>query len=225
MTPAVSARCVGGIVETAAPRTHSDEDGFTLVELMVAIGVTLALLALLPVVIQAITDTASFSQGTSAGSAQATNAIEQLKSRVESASQVCLPTSMTTVGPTVSSGFGVRVQTFAFGKAQWDQWIVDTTTHTLQEQDWSTNWVPGDAVPAWNTVASFVVNSSTVPFSLPTAAAGSPQSLAIDLQVTETFGHRAQAVEFKSVIPAYATPYTSSPPVSCATASTQEGWT
>jgi prepilin-type N-terminal cleavage/methylation domain-containing protein len=225
MTPAATAsRSRGGDRTTRLPHARGDR-GFTLIEIVVAIGVTLTLLALVPVVIQAVSDAAAFSQGTSAGGAQSINAIEQLESRVESASQICLPTSMTTVGPNVSAGFGLRVQTIAFGKSLWDQWIVNTSSDTLQEQDWSTTWVSGDAVPAWTTVATNVINSSTVPFSLPTVSSGSPQTLSMDLQVTETYAHKSQAVEFKAVIAAFSTPYTSSPPVACSTASTQEGWT
>lgn len=215
-----------------AARTSSDlavrrrgERGFSLVELMVAIGVTLVLLAIVPRALTAITDANAYSQGTSAAAFQARNAVQQLTYRVQSAKQICLPTQLTTAGPTVAAGFAVRVETLAFGKDQWDQWIVDTGTHQLEEQDWSPTWVSGNAVPAWNTVATMVVNSATAPFSLPTVATGSPQTLSVDLQVTETFGHTTQTAELKTTLPAFNTPYTSSPTVTCATAHTQEGWT
>ena len=200
-------------------------EGFTLVELMVAITITIVLLAMVPFVIQAVSDSAAYSQGTAAASTQARTAFQEMQNRVQSASQVCLPTQMTTVGPTVTAGFGLRIMTYAFGKSQWDQWIVNTSTHTLQEQEWPSNWVNGNAVPAWNTVATGVVNSSTVPFSLPTVSTGSPQTLAADLQLQTSYGHTKQSAEFKATMAALDTPYTSNPTVVCATASTQEGWT
>jgi hypothetical protein len=192
---------------------------------MVALSVTMILLAVVPRVIQSVSDAAAHSQGTSAGAVQARTAVQQLEYRVQSASQICLPTSMTTLGPTVTSGFGLRVLTYAFGKATWDQWTLNTSTHLLQEQDWSPTWTTGNAVPAWNTVAQTIVNSTTVPFSLPTVTTGSPQTLSLDLQVKETYGNKSQTVELKGTVAAFDTPYSSNPTVTCATASTQEGWT
>ena len=212
-------------VRSVRRRIQSNSDGFTLIELGMAMTVTLILLLMVPVAIQAVSDAGAYSQGTAAGAAQARTAIEDLQSRVESASQICLPTQMTTAGPTVTSGFAVRVLTSAFGTTQWDQWMLNTSTHVLQEQTWPTNWVTGNPVPQWIPISSAIVNSSTVPFALPAVATGSPQQLTVDLQTTENYGNKAQSVELKSSISAFDTPYSSSPPVSCATAVTQEGWT
>ncbi|MDR3649833.1 MAG: prepilin-type N-terminal cleavage/methylation domain-containing protein, partial [Acidimicrobiales bacterium] len=200
-----------GSLHCHAPRKRSDDDGFTLIELMVAITITLSLLALVPTVMQAVTHGADYAQGTSAGAAQALTLVQELESRVESASQICLPTQMTTVGPTVTAGFGVRVLTSAYGKSLWDQWIVDTATHTLQVQQWPTTWVVGNAVPPWVTIGNSIVNSSTVPFALPTVVTGSPQTLTVDLQMKETEGNESQNIEFKSSVTAFDTPYSSSP--------------
>ncbi len=204
---------------------HAGSDGFTLIELAMAMTVTLILLFMVPVAIKAVTDSSAYTQGTAAGSAQVRTALEDLQSRVESASQICLPTQMTSAGPTVASGFAVRVLSGAFGTTQWDQWMVNTTTHVLSEQTWPTNWVVGDAVPQWIPIASKIVNSSTAPFSLPTVTTGSPQELALDLQAMETYSNTSQSVALKGSISAFDTPYSSSPTVSCATAVTQEGWT
>jgi prepilin-type N-terminal cleavage/methylation domain-containing protein len=203
---------------------HRGSDGFTLIELMMAMTVTLILLLMVPVAIKGVTDASAYSQGTVTGSAQVRTAIENLQSRVESASQICLPTQMTTAGPTVTSGFAVRVLSGAFGKTQWDQWMLNTTTHVLSEQTWPTNWVVGNAVPQWIPIASAIVNSSTVPFSLPTVTTGSPQELAFNLQAKETYSNTSQSIALKGSISAFDTPYSSSPTVSCATAVTQEGW-
>ena len=210
---------------TFTDASHPHDDGFTLIELAVAMTITLVLLAMIPLVIEAASDATAYSQGLSAGAAQARTAVQEMTLRVESASQVCLPTQMTTVGPTVTSGFGIRVLSNAFGKTQWDQWMLNSTTHVLLEQDWPTTWVTGNAVPPWNPIAQAIVNSTTVPFSLPSGTTGSPQTLALDLQVTESYGNKTQGVELKTSIAAFDTPYSSSPPVTCPTAATQEGWT
>jgi len=197
----------------------------TLIELALALAVTMTLMSVVPRVIVAVSDAASYAQGTAAGSVQARQAVMDLGYRVQSASQVCLPTSMTTLGPTVTSGFAVRVLTDAFGKSTWDQWMVDVSTHVLQKQEWPSTWTTGNAVPPWVPVAQKVVNSTTAPFALPTVTTGSPQTLTVDIQVAESYNHRAQTAELKASIAAFDTPYSSNPAVSCATASTQQGWT
>jgi len=216
-----------GVVPLRPPhaRSRPDDAGFTLIELMVAITITLVLLALVPTVMESVSHGAAYSQGVAAGASQALTLVQELESRVESASQICLPTQLTTAGPTVSAGFAVRVLTSAFGQPSWDQWMLNASTHVLQEQQWSTTWVTGNAVPPWITIGTSIVNSSTVPFALPTVVTGSPQTLTVDLQTKETEGTQSQSIEFKSSVTAFDTPYSSSPPVSCATAATQEGWT
>jgi hypothetical protein len=144
---------------------------------------------------------------------------------VESASQICLATQLTTVGPSVTSGFAVRVLSSAFGVSLWVQWWLNTSTHALEKQEWPVTWTTGNAVPQWTTVAKGIVNSTTVPFSLPSVATGSPQTLVVDLQAHQSVANKSQAAELKSSISALDTPYSSNPPVTCATAATQEGWT
>lgn len=225
LVPMIRHRVDGARPPTSHTRIPSDNDGFTLIELAMAMTVTLILLLMVPIAIQAVNDASAYSQGTAAGAVQARTAVENLESRLESASQVCLPTQMTTAGPTVTSGFAVRVLSGAFGTTQWIQWMLNTSTHVLQEQTWPTNWVVGNTVPPWIPISSTITNSATVPFALPAVATGSPQKLTVDLQTTEKFGNKTQAVELKTSISTFDTPYSSSPPVSCATAVTQEGWT
>ena len=63
------------------------DDGFTLIELMVAITITLVLLGIVPRVLEATTHGADYAQGTSAAAAQALTLVQELESRVESASR------------------------------------------------------------------------------------------------------------------------------------------
>ena len=212
-------------VRSPDSRIRHDEDGFSLIELIVAMGIALLLLTIVPIVIQSVSDANSYSQGVTAGSTGLANAVQELEPRVQSASQICLPTQLTTAGPSVTSGYGMRVLSEAFGQTTWDQWWLNTSTHVLSVQQWPSNWVAGNSVPQWLPIAQSVVNSSTPPFSLPTVPTGSPQTLSLDLQAHGGYGNRLQTVEFKSSIAAFDTPYSSNPPVSCATAATQEGWT
>ncbi len=156
-----------GVVPLRTPhaRTRPGDDGFTLIELMVAITITLVLLAMVPTVMESVSHGAAYSQGVAAGAGQALTLVQELESRVESASQICLPTQLTTAGPTVSAGFAVRVLTSAFGQPSWDQWMLNTSTHVLEEQQWSTTWMTGNAVPPWITIGNSIVNSSTAPFA------------------------------------------------------------
>ncbi len=176
--------------------------------------ITLIVIALIPPVLSTVTNSTSASEGITAGSAQARIALENIVVQVGSASEICLPTTLTTTGPTVTSGFAVRVLSLAFNKSQWDQWML-TSSHVLEEQEWPTTWTTGNPVPPWVPVAQPVVNSSVPPFALPTLSAGSPQSLSITLYVTETQRHSSEKILIKSTVAALNTPYTATS--TCAT--------
>lgn len=184
-----------------------DMAGFTLVEMLVTMVITMTVFALIPPILSTVTSSTTSSEGVTAGSAQARIAMENIVVQVGSASEICLPTTLTTTGPTVSSGFAGRVLSLAFGKSQWDQWMV-TSGHVLEEQEWPPSWTIADPVPPWVPVAKPVVNSSVAPFVLPTPSAGSPQSLSITLYVTESQCHQSEQTLFKSTVAALNTPYT-----------------
>jgi Tfp pilus assembly protein PilV len=181
--------------------------GFTLVEMLVSMVITMVVFALLPPMLATVMGSTSASRGVAAGTSQARIAVESMVVQVGSASQICLPTTLTLTGPTVASGFAVRVLSLAFGKSQWDQWMV-TSTHLLEEQEWPTTWTTASPVPPWVIVAQPVVNASSAPpFGLPTLVAGSPQSLSIVFYVTEKQGHESEQVLIKSTVAALNTPY------------------
>ena len=54
---------------------------------------------------------------------------------------------------------------------------------------------------------------------------GLAANLSVHFQVTESYGNKSQTSELKTTFSAFNTPYTSNPPVACATAPTQESWT
>ena len=90
---------------------------------------------------------------------------------------------------------------------------------------WPVTWTSGNAVPQWIPVASGIVNLSTVPFGLPTAVTGSPQSLTVSLHAWATTSNKTHTAQLTTTISALDTPYNSNPTVTCSTAATQEGWT
>jgi len=190
-------------------RSHPpDSAGFTLVEMLVTMVIVLIVVALIPPIFETVSRSTTTSEGISAGSAQARIAVQNIAVEVGSASEICLPTTLTLTGPTVTSGFAVRVLSLAFNKSEWVQWWLNTSTHVLEEQQWPTTWTTSQAVPPWVPVAQPVVNSTVPPFSLPSLTAGSPQSLAIALYVAEAQGRTSQQVLIKSTVAALNTPYT-----------------
>jgi len=186
------------------------DGGFTIVELLISLLLTGLLLTLVPPLLSTVLSSTSTDEGIAAGAGQARIAIENINLEVGSASEICLPTSLTVTGPVVSSGFAVRVLTYAFGTGgeQWVQWYLDTTTGTLQEQRWQQDWLPTDPPSPWETVATGVTTAgSSPPFSLPTAVQGSPQSLAVELSVSESRGRETVSVPIHFTVAGLDTPY------------------
>jgi len=78
--------------ELSPLRPRNDESGFTLIEMVVAMALTLIVLLLLPAILSTTTTATSTSEGTTTGAEDAQLAIQNLDAQVASASQVCLPT-------------------------------------------------------------------------------------------------------------------------------------
>ncbi|HEV8063553.1 MAG TPA: hypothetical protein VGP46_01920 [Acidimicrobiales bacterium] len=192
------------------PRRLADA-GFTLAEVVVTMLVSMIMVGLVTPIFETMVVASTTSQSINSATAQARLAVDNLGALVGSGAEICLPTSMTTAGPTVAAGFAVRVESLAFGRTQWDQWMLNGATHQLQEQTWPTTWTTGNAVPPWVVVANSVTNT-TAPFSLPTTAAGALQTLGVNLVVTSGTARGAQTVAIQSTIAAMDTPYSATPP-------------
>ena len=207
----------------ARRRNRDDSSGFTLIELVVAMAITLLVMSAVPSIIEAMTTASSTAEGTAIASEQAQLATDNLDSQVASASQVCLPTQLTNpaspgVPMTVSPGFALRIEQVTSSTTdQWKQWVVNTASGLMQEE----TYTPGAAGGGWVTVAKTIYNSTVVPFTEPTAAAGSPQELLIDLQVSEHPGRLSQKLTIKSAVSAFSTPYTLSPTPVCSSTSAE----
>jgi prepilin-type N-terminal cleavage/methylation domain-containing protein len=194
----------------------ADQSGFSLVELCVAMALTALVMSVVPSVLETVTTASTTSEGTSIGSEQADLAIQNLDRQVASASQVCLPTEVTT-SQTVTSGWALRIyQVEPSGVSQWEQWVVDPSAGIMKEE----TFTPGGAGDGWVTVAHTIYNTTIAPFQEPTAAAGSPQEVLIDLQVSEQPGRYPQTLEIKSAVSAFSTPYSDALPTECASDAT-----
>lgn len=194
-------------------RHRRSEAGFSLIELIVGMAITILVMSAVPALLQTVNTASSSAQGASIGSEQATLAIQNLDQQVTSASQVCLPTEVTTAPETVSAGFALRIeQVEPTGVQQWKQWVVNSTTGLMQEE----SFTAGGAGNGWVTVAKTIYNpTSNPPFQMPTAATGSPQEVLIDLEVSEQPGRLTQRLEIKSAVSAFSTPYSPSLPTEC----------
>ena len=184
-----------------------DDQGFTLVELIVTMFVSLLVMALVLPVIQASVASTTTTRNQTSASAAARVAIENLQAQAASAIQLCLPTQLVAAGSTITSGFALREnQTTGPGTSRWEQWTIIGSN--LEEEQFT----PG-GTGNWEPVATGIANTTIAPFTLPQSAPGSPQQLAIDLQVGS-----APTVELQASAAGFDTPYTLAPATPCSTA-------
>jgi hypothetical protein len=160
-------------VRSARARLVADGDrGVTLVELMVTILLTTILLGVVIAPLIIVTHVTGSTVSTSQATASARAAFQDMSAGVTSASQICLPTQLTST-QTATVGDAVRVKTNVFGTVKWEQWWVNPSTNQLLAQSWTT------AVPSptsWRTVANNVSSVSPPPTPPPTPFAISPTS-------------------------------------------------
>lgn len=188
-----------------------DDGGFSLIELLVGLALTALMMSVVPSLFDTVTTASTTAQGTSIGSEQADLAIQNLDRQVASASQVCIPSQVTSSESATTetydgnpAGWALRVyQVEPSGVSQWEQWVVDPTAGVMREE----TFTPGGAGNGWETVAHTLYNTTIPPFQEPPAAAGSPQEILIDLQVSEQPGRLRQTLEMKSAVSAFSTPY------------------
>ena len=95
--------------------------------------------------------------------------------------------------------------------------MVNTASGLMQEE----MYTPGCCWRRVGNGGEDIYNSTVAPFTEPTAAAGSPQELLIDLQVSEHPGRLSQKLTIKSAVSAFSTPYTLSPTPVCSSTSAE----
>lgn len=193
------------------------EDGFTVAELAVGMLLLSIVMAIALPILTSVSSSTAEATGNAAGSASANLAMESLSWQIGSASEICLPTTLTQTGLTVAPGFAVRALSESYGTTRWDQWMVNPTTKMLQEQIWSPTWTTSQAVPPWVNVTGPILNATTDPPFAPVAvASGAPQSLTVHLVVADSKASDARTVSLRGTIVALDTPYApANPPQLC----------
>jgi prepilin-type N-terminal cleavage/methylation domain-containing protein len=189
-------------------RARSDRDaGLTLVELLVTMALMAIVVALLPSLISTVFSSTSATRAIDANSAAARTALQGIELEVGSASELCLPTSLTATGPDVASGSAVRVLTDAFGTEHYEQWWL-AGNGVLESQTWPATWVSGDAPGPVVAVASGIsVPAGSSAFTVEPGSSGSPSALVIDFVVSSSSGQAHDSATVNGTVAALDTPY------------------
>ena len=157
-----------------ARRTADGDSGVTLIELTVTMLLTTILLGVLIAPLITLTHVTGSTAATSQATASARTAVQDMSAAVTSASQICLPTQLTST-QTATLGSAVRVKTNVFGavNGKWEQWWVKPLTHQLLAQSWTTT---APSPTSWRTVANNVSSVSAPRSPPPTPFTISPTS-------------------------------------------------
>jgi Tfp pilus assembly protein PilV len=146
--------------------------GFTLVETMVTMLLTIIVLGAVIAPLITLTNVTGNTESTSQATASARAAIEDMSAAITSASQICLPAQLTST-QTATLGTAVRVKTNVFGTAEWEQWWINPSTNELKAQSWTT---AQPSPTSWRTVANNVAPVSSPPTPAPAPFTISPTS-------------------------------------------------
>jgi len=135
---------------------------------------TTILLGVLIAPLITLTHVTGSTAATSQATASARTAVQDMSAAVTSASQICLPTQLTST-QTATLGSAVRVKTNVFGavNGKWEQWWVNPSTNQLLAQSWTTT---APSPTSWRTVANNVSSVSAPPSPPPTLFTITPTS-------------------------------------------------
>ena len=166
-----SAAGLGKKMRVRRSASYNRDGGYTLMELMVAMLLTSILLAVTIAPLISVTDVTSSTESASQATASARATFQDMTAGVTSASEICLPTQVTST-QTAIPGNAVRVKTHVFGSDEWEQWWVDPSTNRLLAQSWPTTGIPSPT--AWRTVANNVapVSPPPTPFTISPTSGG-----------------------------------------------------
>lgn len=137
--------------------------GLTLVELLVTMLLSAILLGIVATPFLTVTTVSRSAVSSSQAAASARAAFADMSASIASASEICLPTQLTST-QTTALGNAVRVKTDVYGTSAWEQWWLDPSTGQLLAQ----RWVGSTPPSSWRTVASQVspTSSATPPFTI-----------------------------------------------------------
>lgn len=156
------------------------EHGYTLVEMLIAATIALVVLGLVMVSLPLMVNITDNNLALHNANEKVYLAVDQLERQVEAANVIFNPaTEGENAGPTISSGFSLRLYSSSTGTDRCDQWRV---TATMQLED--RFWTPGipSTLTSWVTVATGIENSSsTPPFALAATSAYGDRMLNVHL--------------------------------------------
>ena len=173
-----------GLQSARARQVETGDGGVTLVELMVAMLLTTILLGVVIAPLVVLTNVTGSTVSDSQATASARAAVQDMTAGVTSASQICLPTQLTST-QTASPGTAVRIKTNVFGTVKWEQWWLNPSTNQLLAQIW-TSKPPSPS--SWRTVASNVTPAIAPPTPPPAPFSITPNAGGISTTGTLAVG-------------------------------------
>jgi len=164
-------------------RARTREDGFSLVEILVAMGVATIVLALVAASMSVDLKSSNSSVAVNRENQLANIALLQIQHQATAADLIFNPaTEGTKAGNGIPKGFSLRILTVTSSGTTCEQWRVVTTKLELR------SWPNGQAsqVSAWRTVITGVANPATrPPFTLDSTPAYDNRILNVDLEVRD----------------------------------------
>lgn len=174
-----------GRTRVARHRATTGDDGFTLVEFIVAMGIFAGLLAIFATAVSSFASTTVRINRTADQSAHARTAFNLLDKQVRAATAINPPGANT-----ANVNWYVEFQQVALLPNTCTQWVLRTDTHTLAMRTWVSGPTTAQTPTPWRTIATDVVNYSTpsttatnvAPFTFTAATAGlEKQQLSVNL--------------------------------------------
>ena len=157
-----------------------DDSGFTLVEMIVAMGIFAVLLAIFSTAVQSFSKSTVRTLRTSDQTTQARTVFDLFDKQVRAASAISIPAAS-------GGDWYVEYLDDTGALSTCSQWVVRTTTHLIATRKWT---VGATTAPAWHTVATNVANTSTQPpFALiASTSIVTRQRLSVTLRYQQTGG-------------------------------------
>lgn len=190
-------------------RTCGGDSGFTLVELLVAMTILIAVLAVVFTLLTAMSRQTADNMARAYQTNQINLGLAQIDRQVRSGNVISDPSLETLANSGVPANYSLRIYTQTNGTNRCAQWRVifppGQPRGQLQFRSWQPDWATSGVVSPWQVVANGLVapsSASDAPFQRVAAAAGSKaQSVQVTLWV-KAVGLRSAAAPtaIKSVL-------------------------
>ncbi len=158
------------------PDIEHPEGGFTLIEVVIAMGVLVVVLTLSMQAVSTVLGLSTLATSTGYANEQAALAMTELRQEIISADILFNPASegsdagTNPDGSAIPAGFSLRVYTELNGLPECVQWRL-LNTGALESRSYSNQWQTDGVVSLWSTLETGVTNPvSNPPFSIDTGA-------------------------------------------------------